>query len=216
MTQITKEAIEAAKSAYWHEAHNGGGYSDKCYEAVLTAALPFLSTLPIAVEGKVPEGWQLVPIEPTDEILKALADGHSVNEGHYAASMRRVSVRRYSALLAAAPSSPGKDGGQEVEERPVGYGYAPEMQSGKGGFWVSWEPTEKYDTPVYFRPQPASTALVEAREAFCGMAEWLLQRKATGVSKYDTNRLFAECQKQRLAIDAALSSSHSTSREGER
>lgn len=49
---ISKEAIEAAKSAYWHEAHNGGGYSDKCYEAALTAALPFL---PIAVEGKVEE-----------------------------------------------------------------------------------------------------------------------------------------------------------------
>ncbi|WP_457586179.1 hypothetical protein [Ensifer canadensis] len=39
MTEITKEMIEAAKAAYWHEAHNGGGYSDKCYEAAISAAL---------------------------------------------------------------------------------------------------------------------------------------------------------------------------------
>lgn len=59
---------------------------------------------------------------------------------------------------------------------------------------------------VLSRPQPASTkALVDAREAFCGVAEWLLQRKGAGLTKADTSRLFAECQKQRLAIDAALS-----------
>jgi hypothetical protein len=39
MSEITKEMIEAAKAAYWHEAHNGGGYSDKCYEAAISAAL---------------------------------------------------------------------------------------------------------------------------------------------------------------------------------
>jgi hypothetical protein len=39
MTGITREMIEAAKAAYWHEAHNGGGYSDKCYEAAISAAL---------------------------------------------------------------------------------------------------------------------------------------------------------------------------------
>jgi hypothetical protein len=36
---VTKGMIEAAKAAYWHEAHNGGGYSDKCYEAAIQAAL---------------------------------------------------------------------------------------------------------------------------------------------------------------------------------
>ncbi|MBM7046086.1 hypothetical protein [Rhizobium lusitanum] len=35
----TKTAIAAAKAAYWHETHNGGGYSDKCYEAAIRAAL---------------------------------------------------------------------------------------------------------------------------------------------------------------------------------
>lgn len=39
MTEITKEMIEAAKAAYWHETHHGGGYSEKCYEAAIRAAL---------------------------------------------------------------------------------------------------------------------------------------------------------------------------------
>lgn len=39
MTEITKEMIEAAKAAYWHEMHHGGGYTDKCYEAAIRAAL---------------------------------------------------------------------------------------------------------------------------------------------------------------------------------
>ncbi|OCP12375.1 hypothetical protein BBX50_16400 [Ensifer sp. LC11] len=52
----------------------------------------------------VPKVWQLVPTEPTDEMLKALAGGHSVTEGHYAASMRRVALRQYAALLTAVPN----------------------------------------------------------------------------------------------------------------
>ncbi|MBD9540150.1 hypothetical protein IB276_11865 [Ensifer sp. ENS04] len=49
---VTKEMIEAAKAAYWHEAHNGGGYSDKCYEAAISAALSSRS----AEAGK-PVAW---------------------------------------------------------------------------------------------------------------------------------------------------------------
>lgn len=36
---ITDAMVQAAKAAYWHEVHNGGGYSDKCYEAALRASL---------------------------------------------------------------------------------------------------------------------------------------------------------------------------------
>ena len=36
---VTDAMVSAAKSAYWHEVHNGGGYSDKCYEAAIRAAL---------------------------------------------------------------------------------------------------------------------------------------------------------------------------------
>src|SRR5688572_10100448 len=36
---VTDEMVEAAKAAYWHEVHHGGGYSDKCYEAAIAAAI---------------------------------------------------------------------------------------------------------------------------------------------------------------------------------
>lgn len=36
---ITEAMIEAARAAYWTEAHSGGGYGDKCYEAAIQAAL---------------------------------------------------------------------------------------------------------------------------------------------------------------------------------
>ena len=40
-------------------------------KAMAIAALPFLSTLPIAGEGKAPEGWQLVPTVATLEMEHA-------------------------------------------------------------------------------------------------------------------------------------------------
>jgi hypothetical protein len=50
---VTGKMITAAKAAYWHEVHNGGGYSDKCYEAAIRAALS-------STEGK--EGWIEQPV----------------------------------------------------------------------------------------------------------------------------------------------------------
>lgn len=35
------------------------------------------------------------------------------------------------------------------QQHVVGYAYGPEMQSGKGGFHVSWEKTEHYNVPVF-------------------------------------------------------------------
>ena len=36
---VTEAMVKEAKAAYWHDVHHGGGYSDKCYEAALRAAL---------------------------------------------------------------------------------------------------------------------------------------------------------------------------------
>lgn len=36
---VTAAMVDAAKAAYWTEAHSGGGYGDKCYEAAIQAAL---------------------------------------------------------------------------------------------------------------------------------------------------------------------------------
>lgn len=142
---ITKEAIEAAKSAYWHEVHNGGGYSDKCYEVALTAALPFL---PIAGEGKVKAlGWEDATDRGYSQANCALGqyqviwlgefecwqcgrphrDGldwkdnfsrHPSKDDAKAAAQADFERRILSALV----SSPGKDGGQEVEAAQITMG----------------------------------------------------------------------------------------------
>ena len=63
-------------------------------------ARQFLRANAIAsVAGSVPEGWQLVPIEPTEKMLKASA-GQYVN-GRYG-----YDLAKYRAMLAAAPQPP--------------------------------------------------------------------------------------------------------------
>ncbi len=47
-----------------------------------------------AAGGAVPQGWKLVPIEPTSSMLDCIHDG------------RDVAARRYAAMLAAAPEPP--------------------------------------------------------------------------------------------------------------
>lgn len=38
---------------------------------------------------------------------------------------------------------------------PIAYGYAPEMQSGKGGFWASFEESNVYDQPLVLAQHPS-------------------------------------------------------------
>lgn len=45
---VTDGMVAKAKTAYWHEVHNGGGYSDKCYEAAIAAALSRPAQEPVA------------------------------------------------------------------------------------------------------------------------------------------------------------------------
>lgn len=59
MSKITEAMVEAAKSAYWHEVHNGGGYSDKCYEAAISAALSAGQAQPVAWLSEKYEGKRL-------------------------------------------------------------------------------------------------------------------------------------------------------------
>ena len=42
---VTGEMVAKAKTAYWHEVHNGGGYSDKCYAVAISAALPLTKSI---------------------------------------------------------------------------------------------------------------------------------------------------------------------------
>lgn len=53
----------------------------------------------------VPEGWKLVPVEPTDEMVAAVMNGAAYN-GSMANLMLRGIARNWSAMLAAAPVPP--------------------------------------------------------------------------------------------------------------
>jgi len=59
---------------------------------------------PVA-EAKVPEGWKLVPIEPTPEMVEAACqDGHSVGGRPLWKNTLDIQARhRYAAMLAEAP-----------------------------------------------------------------------------------------------------------------
>ena len=54
------------------------------------------------------------------------------------------------------------------------------------------------------RTETAVVALKEAREAFCGMAEWLLHADENEISNQASKALFADCQRQRLELDAVI------------
>mgnify|MGYP001122098018 CR=1 FL=1 len=151
---ISKEAIEAAvtKAMGWQPSETGPGYQQTRDEV-----LAILSTLPIAVEGKVKAlEWQ----ELNERNFKASTiigeyhiqgveanvnfrlylDGDEMRpkEGYYrplddakAAAQSDFETHIFSALI----SSPGKDGGQEVEAVELS-GVADQIAEGSG-FWRS-------------------------------------------------------------------------------
>lgn len=94
---------------------NGARWIDVAtVEEIRNAAYPSSPTLPIAVEGKAPEGWQLVPTELTEEMRDALMYFRQ----ELGSTLLDNGAAIWGDLLNAAPvppSSPGKDGGQEVE-----------------------------------------------------------------------------------------------------
>lgn len=107
-----------------------GAASNSLVVGALRQAHEAISTLPIAVEGKAPQGWQLVPVKPTMEMVKNAAGDHE-GENWLPHSL-------WASMLAAAPvppSSPGKDGGQEVEAVELD-GIAKELAE-ESGFWRS-------------------------------------------------------------------------------
>ncbi len=180
---VTKEAIEAAARAMcdaWCYAKIGtpDGNAEwarkqdqyrKQSEAAISAALPFLP--PIAGEGKV--------TAIADELTAAL-DGAFVTttsgggQRPYLTVMfpENSQVRRlYDALasfssLRRNPSSPGKDGGQEVEAvkplAPVDVYKVLKSWSDHGSLDIDHLSAISREVAALARPQPASMALVEA------------------------------------------------------
>lgn len=79
------KAIEDAAVAYAEATHTQDSYGAR---HGLKAAI-------IAGVGAVPEGWQLVPVEPTEDMRLAMAT-HGVKHLEWAGDV-------YAAMLAAAP-----------------------------------------------------------------------------------------------------------------
>ena len=67
------------------------GYHDLvgCIDAALSGNLP---------APEAPEGWQLVPVEPTHEMLHVV-----INCGHFDVVQPQMAGKYYRAMLAAAP-----------------------------------------------------------------------------------------------------------------
>lgn len=72
-----------------------GYFTVKCYEALPPVSAELFLHNPVPPQ-QVPEGWQLVPIEPTQEML---------NEIHLVEEYRmKALIVRYKAMLSAAPT----------------------------------------------------------------------------------------------------------------
>lgn len=100
-----------------------------------------------ALQSQAPEGWKLVPVEPTQSMLtSALFATPSVTGEHY-----KLLRDAYAAMLAAAPTQP-----QQQEQKHGSAGSSPLDSSGEAwhveyqnetgpddeGFWEWWEVTD--------------------------------------------------------------------------
>lgn len=57
----------------------------------------------------VPDGWKLVPVVPTEEMLIASMRGVDYGTGVGLEHKKKLSSRQWKAMLAAAPSRPGDE-----------------------------------------------------------------------------------------------------------
>ena len=76
MITITDEMVANAKTAYWHEVHNGGGYSDECYRAALTAALA-------VAPGESTPSDKMTVLGRLEEIAKAQKSYHDLKQHEF-------------------------------------------------------------------------------------------------------------------------------------
>lgn len=93
--RLVSELIDAAHGTVMNE--------DQSREDETRAAL-----LAHIERGRVPEGWELVPVEPTDEMLAVWLTPEQRDGGKSGGNMQPWSraLRFYDAMLAAAPAEP--------------------------------------------------------------------------------------------------------------
>ncbi len=155
---ITDEMKVAAVKAYTE-------VDGKCRPAAMQKALEAaLSTLPIAGEGKAPE-------ELSGPLQWAMADAFEASAADTTAG-KMIAV--YDVVRSALISSPGKDGGQEVEavaeidwRAMYLHARAAQLKTGGSDENAAGHFADAANRAIRsaLRPQPASTALVEALRA---------------------------------------------------
>ena len=95
VSEVTDEMVHLANDTLWvflrkPENHLQPGMSFLAMRTALTAILPMLTA-----QASVPDGWKLVPIEPTDEM--------SLAARHASLSRRTTYEDIYAGMLSAAP-----------------------------------------------------------------------------------------------------------------
>ena len=71
-----------------------------------------------ASPASAPEGWKLVPVEPTEEMVNAFKSADLTELRRYGVTISRLLVRftqNYRALLAAAPNPPSTEDRKDAE-----------------------------------------------------------------------------------------------------
>lgn len=107
---LPREVVEQVLHALWNTAHGEPCFSKHVRDSMasLRAALERPQDhVPDAV-SMVPDGWKLVPVEPTQEML----DAYIHMQGRFSSARSD-----WAAMLAAAPQPPALE--QQVEQEPV-------------------------------------------------------------------------------------------------
>lgn len=112
--------------------------------------------------GAVSEGWKLVPINPTDEMVKAAIDTPCVDSGSDAHDEPQDYRNMYSAMLAAAPHP------VSGEQKPVLWCDPEALDSDDRWVRASRRQSEVVSVPLYAAPRAAQdvSGLVEALEFY--------------------------------------------------
>jgi TnpA family transposase len=98
---MTKHTPEALKDIAWRLQYSiGGRYKDEAANVLRDIANEMEATN----YPEIPEGWKLVPIEPTDEMLNHFS---GTNFRNLNPSKMAEEIAAYSRMLAAAPSPKG-------------------------------------------------------------------------------------------------------------
>jgi hypothetical protein len=101
----TPEAMHACVSLFERDVSSWGGRGGHYLAGRLEIALTMLRDIANEMEAtnypEIPEGWKLVPVEPTDEMLNHFS---GTNFRDLNPSKMTEEIAAYSRMLAAAPS----------------------------------------------------------------------------------------------------------------